>query len=141
MEKVIKAVVSVVPGPVLAWVGQWSGIFRDTYMVRPHDTQVAANELIATANALATVATVILVYLLFNTGARTLKRCAIVASATSALCVPAFFAFRSLLQGSGSWESVESIYLAYDVTTVSFLVAVPLAILFSALYQFNSRND
>ena len=140
MEKMLKSIVSVVPGPVLAWAGQWSGIFRDTYIVRPHDTHVATNELIATANALVTVATVVLAYLVFNAMPRTLKRYAVIASAAAVLCVPAFFAFRAMLQETRSRESVESIYLAYDVTTVLFLVVVALAILFSILYQFNSRN-
>ena len=137
MSKIFKAVVSAVPGPVLAWVGEWIGFFEGTYIVRPN----APDSLTATATALATVLTVALTYFLFDVEPIILKRRAYFAGYTSVLCVALIFFFRLLLSGNMPYRTALIIYTAYDITTILFFNVVLVIILLAVLYRVNARVD
>lgn len=139
MTKILKTITSIVPGPMLAWTGEWVGIFERTFIVRPRYSPDAYDEVTATANALATCFTIISAYLLFDAGTRVLRRLAVIAVMVALLSLSTIFVLRYQLAKSLPRETAEILSLLYDISTVVFLIAAVLAVLFAVLSWINSR--
>ena len=137
MKKLMKAVVSVTPGPILAWVGKWVQIFQGTYIIRDNAPQA----LTASAIAMGTVVTIILAHLFFGDQARALKGRAKCGVYIAIFCVALIFMFRFLLDASMSYKEARILFTLYDITSFVFLNSIIITVFLSILYLFNFNAE
>lgn len=134
MEKAIKAVVVILPGPILAWAAEWVGIFHDTAIFRPNAPLWLPNTAIACASVLVVVFTAFY----FDASRSILIKKAGWAVLSCIAMVGSIATLRVFLQWPLRSDQIQTLFLGYDAASFLFVILTLLAIAFATLSAANS---
>jgi hypothetical protein len=133
MSKYAKAIVAVVPGPILAWINSYIAIFNGSILVR----QYSETTLNVTAAALGTVVTIVLAQVFWKTQPRDLVRGSILSLSSAAIAFLIIIVLRGQLRQALPEKEVDILYYIWDIAYVLMLILIVVAILLAIMSYLN----
>jgi hypothetical protein len=132
----MKKILTIVPGPVIAWVNAWKGIFTDSGIFPIGDTSSPD----VTAAALSTIFVVFLWYAFSKSSGRTQLITSVAAGSLAVLSVVVIFYCRHVLSYEGKKEFVLLVRDAWYYTYIFFIICTSIAISQILAFAFNSSS-